>query len=112
MVMIEKMASETKCRLHWLCVSIYRTRVHLFIFASECFMESVVPRNPFFYETKATCLECQYLHRPNLSEDVYLCLCSLENIQHELDFPVICYDYEDMKASWKPIYISEVGHYT
>ncbi len=71
------------------------------------FMESVVPRGDFVYETKVMCLECQQLHRPNPSEDVYLCLWSLENIQHELDFPVICYDYEDMKPSWKPIYIAE-----
>ena len=75
-------------------------------------MESEVPHGVFFYETRATCLECQYLHRPNPSEDVYLCLRSLENIQHELDTPVICYDYEDMKQNWTPIYISEVGHYT
>ena len=112
MVMTEKIADETKCRPHWLCVSIYCTRVHLFICASESVMESVVPRNPFFYETKATCLECQYLHRPNPSEDVYLCLCSLENIQHELDFPVICYDYEDIKQSWMPIYLAETQNYT
>ena len=70
-------------------------------------MESVVPRSGFYYETKATCLECQQLHRPNPSEDVYLCLCSLENIQHELDFPVICYEYEDMKPFWTPIFIAE-----
>ena len=75
-------------------------------------MESVVPRSGFYYETKATCLECQQLHRPNPSEDVYLCLCSLENIQHELDFPVICYEYEDMKPFWTPIFIAESLSYT
>lgn len=75
-------------------------------------MESEVPRGVFVYETSATCLECQYLHKPNPSEDLYLCLCSLKNIQHELDFPVICYDYEDMKPSWKPIYIAETLNYT
>ncbi len=75
-------------------------------------MESVVPRGEFFYETKATCLDCQQLYRPNPSEDVYLCLCSLETIQHELDFPVICYDYEDMRQHWKPIFIAESLGYT
>ena len=90
-----------------MCVSIYRTRVHLFICAGESVMESTVHRNPLLYETKATCLECQYLHKPNPSEDIYLCLCSLENIQHELDFPIICYDYEDLKQLWNPIYIDE-----
>lgn len=75
-------------------------------------MESEVASGIFYYETEATCLECQYLHRPNPSEDSYLCLCSLEAIQHELDFPVICYNYEDMKQSWNPIYIAENLSYT
>ena len=75
-------------------------------------MESEVPHGVVFNETKSTCLECQYLHRPNPSEDVYLCLRSLETVQHELDTPVLCFKYENMRSYWTPIYISEVGHYT
>jgi hypothetical protein len=70
------------------------------------------PREGVFIELRATCLECQYLHRPNPSEDVYICLCTLETIQHELDFPVICYNYEEIETSWKLVYIAESLNFT
>ena len=41
-------------------------------------------------EPEINCLECQYLHRPNPGEDIYLCLRTLENIIHEIDEYILC----------------------
>ena len=62
-------------------------------------------------EPQISCLECQYLHRPNPSEDVYLCLRTLESIVHEIDDDVKCLEFELIRAYWKPVYINILRNY-
>ena len=56
-------------------------------------------------KVKLNCLECQYLHNPNPSEDNYLCLRDFAQIKHELDEWIICEGFEETTSYWKPPYI-------
>jgi len=56
-------------------------------------------------KVKVNCLDCQYLHNPNPGEDNYICLIELAQIEHELDEWIICGDFEEITAYWKPHYI-------
>ena len=63
------------------------------------------------FETVVNCLECQYMHRPNPEEDVFICLRSLELIAHEIDDPIQCGGYEDLKLYWSPMFVEETRSY-
>ena len=58
-----------------------------------------------------SCIECQYLHRPNPSEDIYICLRDLKEISHEIDENVKCKMFNFIQALWKPIYLKEYKNF-
>jgi hypothetical protein len=64
------------------------------------------------FESKGNCLECQYLHRPNPEEDSFICLRNLRVITHELDEPVGCEGFDEIRTFWVPHYIDVYGNYT
>ena len=74
-------------------------------------MEFEVPGGVLIFESKGNCLECQFLHRPNQDEDVFICLKSLKIIAHELDEPIGCEGFEEITNYWMPRYIDVYGNY-
>lgn len=57
------------------------------------------------------CVECQHLHMPNPIEDIYICLCTLKTITHEIDESPRCSDFEEIKSIWIPIYTLKHKNY-
>lgn len=60
---------------------------------------------------QTSCIECQYLHRPNPTEDIYLCLRDLKVISHEIDEYNNCIKFGYIQADWEPIYLNEYKSY-
>jgi hypothetical protein len=73
-------------------------------------MEVRFPGVPVF-EDRINCLECQFLHRPNPVENSFVCLRNLKLVIHELDEPVGCEGFEELKVYWTPQYVERVGTY-
>lgn len=74
-------------------------------------MEVEVPRGVLLIETKVNCLECQFLNRPNPAEDRFVCLRDLRMITNELDEPIRCDGFDDLRVHWAPSFIERVGNY-
>ncbi len=74
-------------------------------------MEVEDPREELLIETKVNCLECQFLYKPNPVEESFVCLRSLKRITNELDEPIKCEGFDELKVYWSPRYIERVGNY-
>lgn len=62
-------------------------------------------------QIKVSCIECQYLHRPNPVEDIYLCLRDLKEIRYEIDDDINCIKFGFIEAEWVPVYLNEYKSY-
>jgi hypothetical protein len=74
-------------------------------------MEVEVRGGVLYIKAKVNCLECQFLHRPNPDEDVFICLRSLKTVTHELDEPIFCEGFDELRVHWVPSYDNRVGTY-
>ena len=74
-------------------------------------MEVEVRGGVLYVKAMVNCLECQYLHRPNPVEDRFVCLRDLSRITNELDEPIRCDGFDELKVHWIPSFIERVGTY-
>ena len=64
-----------------------------------------------FTEARVNCLDCQFLNRPNPTEDIFMCLKTLNNVKHELDEQIRCDGFEVIKMNWELNYIENYGNF-
>ncbi len=74
-------------------------------------MEDEVRGGVLFITTMVNCLECQFLHKPNPVEESFVCLRNLKRITNELDDPIMCEGFDELKIYWSPKYIEQTGNY-
>lgn len=67
--------------------------------------------NLYPVEAQTSCLECQFLHQPNLDEGYLICLKTLQEIAHEIDYEIDCSGFIQISPDWEPIYVASENAY-
>ena len=109
----KKLTQPRRCNsiFHQPVLSYLRTRTHLSKSNHAIDMENRILPKVFPYESYCCCLECQFLNQPNPEESIFLCLRTLETIEHEIDIEIDCEGYEEISSFWEPIYLDNLQTY-
>ena len=57
-------------------------------------------------EGQVCCLECQFLHQPNPEEENVICLRTLLEVVHEIDYEIDCWGFRQIDSFWAPVYVA------
>jgi len=78
---------------------------------NKLFMGSKADPQTIGHEDWVYCIDCHFLFQPNPEEDIFICLRSLEIIDHGVEEIIKCCGYQEVRNYWKPVFVASLNTY-